>query len=217
MTAAPVSVAPGARDDAATIAALHRAVFPEYRTARLGPAFTRALFERFIASPHVTVLVARHGGEIIGYCIAGEQPILDAIRRTLLPHALIGAVLNARATIDAAALASVAQTARRLVRRVLARVRNRSGAATADDAAALSHRRTILLHLIGVAPAARGLGAGSALLAAFETAFALRYDDAVLSVRTDNLAARRLYEAFQWAADPHAPDATTCVYRRRYT
>jgi ribosomal protein S18 acetylase RimI-like enzyme len=149
------------------------------------------------------VILAERNGEMLGFAVL----LLD-VSRPLDRDWLWGSWLSlVRLSVTSTTVWArvVAAVARRLRRRP-AGERDASAAPPLPDDASL--------YLIGVAPAARGLGLGRSLLrSCVDRAIAAGRRGIVLSVRTDNAAAIRLYEDAGFVLVGDSPEYHTRVYR----
>jgi ribosomal protein S18 acetylase RimI-like enzyme len=153
--------------------------------ARLGWRYARAFLESFAADGTRSLLVAHRDGRVAGFA-AGEPSGRGAERyRRLRPAAARALLARPWLLLDPA-----------ILRMLGARWH---GAAPAGEDA-------WFLALFGVAPADRGRGIGTALLAAFEREGMSRgFNRATLLVRETNGAARALYERCGWSLGGAAP------------
>lgn len=197
--------------EAAEVAALHRAVFPDYESSRLGPAFCERLLNAYSVRTDAFVLVTGgDGGPITGYLVGCPPSVQRAVNDQL---ALRGALAYAARAVRspaqvAAGLGSAWKRARRVVGQKVGRSSAPAPPPDADEPVRGSDARVVL---IGVLPEARGTGAADALLAGF--ALRARHRGAQradLVVEAGNDAARRCYERNGWRAErPDAPDGSS--------
>lgn len=201
-----VVVRPAVGAELAAVARLHRSVFPQYQSSRLGPGFCRALLARYEAHDEATVLVAAGPDGPVGYLVGCPPAVQREVNDSLVLRAVVaGAVQFAGSPLRSLssagdALRRARRSARSLLRRLAAR---RSGGAdpgvrrsTANPGLGSAETRVVL---IGVAPKDRGSGTADALLVAFATRSAERGQrSADLVVAADNVAAQRCYERNGW-------------------
>ncbi len=153
--------------------------------ARLGTRYARAFLEPFAADGTRSLLVAHRDGRIAG--LAAGEPSGGGAERYRRLRSTAARALLARPwlLLDPAILHLVA-------------ARWHGPALAAEDA--------WFLALFGVAPADRGRGIGTALLAAFEREGRSRgFTRATLLVRETNHVARALYQRCGWSLGGVAP------------
>jgi GNAT superfamily N-acetyltransferase len=199
---------------------LHGEALPHGFFARLGHRFLQAYYDSFVASPHAVAFIAdaadgpagmlvgtvrngahyswvlrRHGGRLIG---RGLAALLTSPRVLLL-------FLRTR-------LARYSGGILRFARRSLAGVfRSRPPGPAVRQPAVLTH--------VAVSPAARGTGAGSALVATFtQAATAAGCSEAVLVTLAGPAGAGPFYRRLGWTLrdrhDDHDGRLLECYYRR---
>lgn len=195
--------------DIAFAAGLHAHALPQGFFVLLGPGFLRAYYRGFIASPHAIALVAEREGEPIGVLV-GTLDSAAHHRYIVRRHGWRLAV------VGAAGLAFHPRAAQRFLRtralryaRSIARAwRTRSaGSAGAQPGSTLRGPLGVLSH-VAVAAAARGTGAGTALVESFVVA-ARRTGTARVEVVTGARkdGAGSFYERLGWLrAGAHARD-----------
>lgn len=188
-------VRPLARGDLGFCAALHAEALPHGFFVQLGQRFLRAYYATFLDSPYAVALAAGIEGQPIGALVGVLDPRAHArwvTRHRGVPLALRGAV----------AMVSHPGAAFRFLRTRVGRYarawrRHRHGEATAphgptDIPAVLSH--------VAILPGARGVGAGAALVRAFEaSARAVGVRRAILTTLQGPDGAGTFYAALGWA------------------
>lgn len=180
--------------DCESVAALHRSAAPDQKNVQLGRRYLTALFTYFARTERSTALVAIGGGDLVGYCIGARQPYRAHMVLRLGPHAIPAMLRHPRLWYPAvgAVIGALKST--------------RSSHDESKYGAQYS--------LVGIAvhPAWRRQHVGERLIRAFCEA-APGSDDPMrfrLSVKRDNLGARRLYERAGWvAAHANASDVIT--------
>lgn len=193
----------------AAAAALHRAAFPHYDSSRLGAGYCGRMLRAYARHPEAWVAVARSDAGPIGYLVAAPPAVQRRVNRDLRPWALLAGL----------------RSPLRLARRALGHPAPAAiSSPSADQPATTSPSgapapppggwpvATIRLVLIGVAPHARGSGAGGLLLDDFAArARAGGHRAADLSVAVDNASARRAYARHGWIeAEVEAGAAVRC-------
>jgi ribosomal protein S18 acetylase RimI-like enzyme len=161
-TATPVVVVrPLRHRDHSFAAALHESALPHGFFGRLGTGFLRAYHESFMASPHAVAYVAENRDGRVGYLVGTFGPHNAWVLRNRWMKLVSRGALALLARPSELAFFLRTRTGSYLQRlvRVVAR----------RPAEARPHRTTppaVLTH-VAVAPAARGLGVGEALVDAF--------------------------------------------------
>lgn len=181
-------------DGVAFCAALHRQTLPHGLFPSLGDRFMRAYYECFAASPYGVLIIAQVSGVDIGF-VAGSldssQHRRWVSRRRRLRLAGLGLISLCARPVTAARFARTrARSYLRALRRTHSEQATDGGTAT-DGAAHLSH--------VATHPGARGLGAGAALVRAFEARAAESGAPYVyLTTLTGEAGAGSFYEALGW-------------------
>jgi len=188
--------------EAAEVADLHRSVFPDYESSRLGPGFCRRLLNAYSVRTDAFVLVTGgDGGPITGYLVGCPPAVQRAVNDQLAARGALAYAANA--VRSPRRVASGLGTAWRRARRVVGQKlgRGASGPSPVVGAAGPASESDARVVLIGVAPEARGTGAADALLAGFASRArrwgAARAD---LVLEAGNEPARRCYERNGWRA-----------------
>lgn len=198
------NISPLREEGLADVASIHLAAFRGYMNARLGSGYARAFLQWFMRDSMAIALVARtEAGSLAGYVVGAVEPYGERLTRSILPAAALALASRPWLLFD-----------RRIVRNILTRLhllpirpaRRREKPDLAPPTASLVG--------IGVAPSARGMGAGTALVSAFEeSARKLGAGSLRLSVYEDNRAARALYERCGWrTADLSRPPGAALYY-----
>ncbi len=190
----------GRPDDAAALAAVHAAAFPDYFQTHLGPDFLRRFYAAFLRPGHL-VVVAEADGVPIGL-VAGTDD-LAKFRSDLYPPNLIAFTTTflGKLVTDPVVRRSARSRLRHLgvaAQAVFERWRGRPDAADGDA------EHTMYLFSICVDPAQQGAGIATPLLAEFNRRSAeLGCRRVVLTVVDDNERAIRFYEREGWTRDAH--------------
>lgn len=208
--AAPVVMLSGrpadvARLDENTIAfcsELHTRVLPHGFFATLGSRFLGVYYRSFADSPHAVALIATVDGYPVGFLVGSSRA--RAHRQWVLRHcgfrlAVAGAV--ALLAHPRAAIRFARTRISQYRRRLLARGGDAGGGAgPVRDVAVLNH--------VAVLPGTRGVGAGRALVAAFESeARAGGAQTAYLTTLASEEGAGAFYEVLSWEPGPVRPTA----------
>lgn len=200
-----VQVVPLTEERVAEVVPIHLDAFGEALNGRLGAPYARALLRWFVRQPEAIALVAvADDGRALGYVAGTRAGYGPTMTRDLLPAALAGLARRPWALLDR----RFAATAVRRVAALLGRgvgLGPRSTPETHPGEPRLPEPVWSLV-AIGVARAARGSGAGSALVDRFERQARLLGAASVrLSVYADNAPARRLYDRRGWTVVGPAP------------
>lgn len=182
------SVRPFEHRDASAIAALHRRLFPEYRSTSLGPRFCARMYRRYATTDGAFGFVIWRGGERAGFVVGGGPGVHARINRSLR-----GAAAAALAMRPALAWKSVTGS-------LSLRVSKGRRMSSSHSVPHPRHQRAAKLVLIGVKENARGTGAAAELLDAFREEAARRgFDTVCLVVNRNNARARASYAKAGWA------------------
>lgn len=209
VSAPQVRVRLARREDLSRTARIHRRCLPEGFFARLGTEFLVRYHATFAASPHATLLVVEEGDEIVGF-LAGtvDNPAhyRSLVRRRPVGLALsgIGAVLRDRRL----AAEFVRTRTGRYSRAIGRQLRRRSG--PGEAAVADAPTVAVLTH-VAVTEAARGSGAGRALVDAFTERARDGGADEVRLVAAVEGAAPRFYRHLGWTSRGTRPAADGSV------
>jgi ribosomal protein S18 acetylase RimI-like enzyme len=172
----------GNDDDARFAAELHAAEISEGFLPSLGRPFLERLYRRIVREPRSFLLVAELDEQVIGF-LAGTEDV-RALYRAFLLHDGAGATL--------AALPRVLRSWRRVLETLRYPGSGQDGAPTGQIGEPLPAAELLA---IAVAPTARGLGAGRALVDAFTRELVVRRVPAArVVVGAGNAVAIRLYE-----------------------
>jgi len=183
------------------VAKLHEACFQGYYLTRFGPSFLEAMYGWYVASPEAIAHVALDPtGGVVGFAAGTSEasgyhrslfrdrggPMLAALLRRLLSHPVVtlGLVWE-RKDMVLQALSTMMLSRREAT--------NESGSPVQDES------QTASLVSIGTHPSFRRLGIAQRLTEFFLSDARDRGCTRVtLSVREDNVAARRFYESLHW-------------------
>jgi ribosomal protein S18 acetylase RimI-like enzyme len=179
------------RRDLDQVAVIHRELFPGDRRTQYGRGYLRAFYAFFMERAERAALVAtdRKTGRVVGFLLGAPGGFDCELEKRVFPAAVLGVVMRPTYWID-----------RRVWRRAIeflvgSRAISRKSENRGVDAG------TGYLYLVGVSPAARGLGVGKGLVSQFEDRCReLGFQKVVLSVHARNRMAREFYEGCGWRA-----------------
>jgi len=183
------------------VATLHEICFAGYYLTRLGPRFLRAMYGWYVESPEAIAHVAVDDrGRVLGF-VAGTTEE-SSYHSSLFRHragAMLSALLGQLIRHPFQTLGLVWER-KDMVLRALAAVTSRGPQpSNAASATAGDEPSPASLVSIGVEPSARRLGIARRLTELFLVdAWGRGSTTATLSVREDNLGARRFYESLGW-------------------
>jgi ribosomal protein S18 acetylase RimI-like enzyme len=191
------------------VVGLHEECFPGYYLTQLGPSFLKAMYAWYVESPEAIAHVAvGDDGRLLGFVagtIDGSNYAESLFRKTWRPMAL--ALARSLVSRPALTLRLVAER-KDLAWQGLSSVFG-PGSGEGPEAKAGLYRRPSSASLvsIGVKPSARRSGVGAKLSELFVREARKRGCKRVtLSVRDDNLAARRFYESMNWEETARSPE-----------
>jgi len=183
------------------VVALHEKCFPGYYLTNLGPSFLRALYGWYVQGSDAIAHVAIDRGESVAGFVAGTVDDSN-YRRSLFRSAWwrMALALGRRFITNPLLTLRLMGERKDLIRQALSAVSSgHSTKARPTDADSDRDQPTASLVSIGVRPSARRLGLGAALSEVFvREAWDRGCERIVLSVRDDNVAARRFYESLDW-------------------
>lgn len=167
----------------------HRHAFEGTLGVALGRRYTTAFLRWFLERAGAICLAAVDDREIEGYVFGAPEGYSRELNGALAPEIVRGFLTHPGALRHPAVL-----------RHVPMRIRGLFGMPVPAELAQRRVSGTIFdLVGIGTAPRVRGRGIGRAVLEAFEErVFAAGHAGIVLDVRTENAAARHLYESRGW-------------------
>lgn len=183
------------------VVALHQECFPGYYLTALGPSFLQAMYSWYVASPDAIAYVAlAPDGRVVGF-VAGTADGANyrrALFRSTWPRMVLA--LGRRLVSKPALTIRLIRERADLVWEALTSVLRRASSQAGDAAASLgAEAPPASLVSIGVEPSGRHSGVGAALSEFFVRAARDRGCERItLSVRDDNLTARRFYESTNW-------------------
>jgi len=182
------------------VAALHEVCFPDYYLTQLGTSFLEAMYGWYVKSPEAIAYVALdNSGHIVGF--VGGTTGAASYHRSLFRHqfgpllrALLGHLIR-RPLLTW----SLIWERKDLLPQAFSALVSRSSSPSAEYSAIVEGPPTASLVSIGVEPSHRRSGIARHLTELFLTEARQRGSELVtLSVREDNLAARRFYEGLHW-------------------
>jgi ribosomal protein S18 acetylase RimI-like enzyme len=189
MTAAGMTLVPMTAEMVPAVAKVHRVAFAGYMNARIGSAYVRTFMNWFLQVDQAIALVAIDSdGQVIGYVVGVSQGCARSMNRDLFWAAAAGMIVRPWLFFRA--------QFRTIIMNRLRLILGRSPAGRAEPELP---EPTMLLAAIGVSPSARGKKVGQGLMQAFEVkARQLQMRSLALSVYSENVVARRLYENCGW-------------------
>ena len=201
-----VVVEPMRMDDINDAVGLHMRAFPDSRSTKLGKVYVKKMFCWFLEYQADLSLAARKDGEIIGYVIGA----VGGYGRKLFRYAFFEVVFG---LLSHPGLWFQSETFL-LWESYLKGLLPEKTTASANEINPHQAKKAALAG-IAVDPDQRGQKIGTTLVIAFETAAAnLGVDKLTLSVHSDNLSARRLYDRCGWTMDSENQAANTVHYMK---
>ncbi|NIN68711.1 MAG: GNAT family N-acetyltransferase [Anaerolineae bacterium] len=189
------------RDHLQQVVALHEECFPGYYLTQLGPSFLEAMYAWYLESPeaiaHVAVGEDRRLLGFVAGTMDGPKYQVSLFRKTWRPMLL--ALFRSLVSKPALTLRLVAER-KDLAWQGLSSIFGLGFGEKSDAKAGLDQGPpSASLVSIGVKPSARRSGVGTELSELFLTEARERgCEQVTLSVRDDNLEARRFYESMNW-------------------
>jgi ribosomal protein S18 acetylase RimI-like enzyme len=197
--------------DLKAVVEIHIEQFPDSRSTSLGRPYLRKMYRWFLDKQAMLCLVALDNDQVVGFAAGAIGGYGRKIFRYALPEIALGLLMHP-------ALLLRPQTFllwRSYLQGILP-ARPAQNPNPANPAQPMILRAS--LSSIAVARAAQGRGVGKALMAALEaSARSLGATLLTLSVRSDNLAARRLYESCLWNVVNVTSDQDSVVYMKQLT
>lgn len=181
--------------DAKNVAVLHREVFPDYPSTKLGENFCTELYQSYAKTEGAFGFILRRGGECVGFVAGGIPGVHEQINQTLR-----GRAATALLTRPALASETISDRLSKIFRKTKP---SANGSAPLNGSASFDKKvdvkRAAKLVIIGVKESARGTGAAAELMRAFrEEALHRGFETIFLVVRRDNERARAAYEKSGW-------------------
>jgi ribosomal protein S18 acetylase RimI-like enzyme len=201
------------------VAALHEACFQGYYLTRFGSSFLQAMYGWYVSSPQAMAHVALEAtGRVVGF-VAGTTEA-STYHRSLFRHsggAILAALLRLLMSHPLRTLGLVWERRDMLPRALWALVARSPEAAPEAPAAADDESPAASLVSIGVSPSWRRLGIARRLSQTFLAEAGKRGCARVsLSVREDNVGARRFYQSLGWEETGRSPAAYHGSYSITY-
>ena len=197
-------------EDIHPVAEIHIEQFPGSRSTSLGRAYLRKMYRRFVERQPGLSLVILDSGQVVGFAVGAIGGYGRKIFRYTLGEILLGVLLHPRLLFKQ----KTYQLWQSYLKGLLpdrAKTSSRSGG---GEAPAAGERASLCS--IAIARSAQGRGLGKALLKALEDCFReMGVAQVMLSVQSDNLPARRLYESCQWEAQADLRALGSTSYRKR--
>jgi len=192
--------------DIKAAARLHCQAFPHSRSTKLGRPYVRKMFRWFITHQPGLSLIARRDGVIVGYVMGAVGGYGRKLFRYAFFEVLLGLLIHPNLWFQSETF---------LLWRSYLKGLFPQKASNPAQAAETPILVRAALAGIGVDPEQQGGGIGSSLVAAFEDAAReLGVGKLTLSVETDNVNARRLYDRHGWRVDSENKEANTVHYMK---
>jgi ribosomal protein S18 acetylase RimI-like enzyme len=183
------------------VAALHETCFPGYYLTRLGPAFLEAMYGWYVRSPEAIAYVALNQSERVVGFVAGTTRA-EGYHRSLFRHQagpLLWALLRRLVAHPLLTLGQIWERKDLLPQALSALLSPASGPSVESVPVPNTGPPAASLVSIGVEPSQRRSGIARRMTELFLREGAQRGSQLVtLSVREDNLGARRFYENLEW-------------------
>ncbi len=203
-----LQIQPLERKDIAELAQIHCQAFPQSRSTQLGILYVRKMFKWFIKYQPSLGYVAKQDHRIVGYVVGAIGGYGRKLFRYALVEIAIGLITHPRLW----AKESTFSLWKSYLRGLRPNHRNTKTGNGGNQGQPIS----AALAGIGVHPEKRGLGVGKALVQEFEIAAKNGGAETLtLSVSTNNLEARRLYEHCGWVQDNEDPATRSVHYTKR--
>jgi ribosomal protein S18 acetylase RimI-like enzyme len=180
------------------VASLHEVCFEGFYLTRFGPGFLKAMYEWYVTAPEAMAHVALDASDRVVGFVAGTSDD-QGYHRSLFRHsggAMLAALLGRLLSHPVVVLGLVWER-RDIASKALSSMVFRSRGTASEGSVTPSH--TASLVSIGTHPAHRRMGIARCLTELFLAEAGERGCTGVaLSVREDNLGARRFYESLDW-------------------
>jgi ribosomal protein S18 acetylase RimI-like enzyme len=205
-----ITIRPMLVNDIRQVVEIHIEQFPGSRSTSLGRAYLRKMYRWFVVRQPELSLVILDSDQVIGFAVGAIGGYGRKIFRYALGEIVLGMLLHPRLLFKQ----KTYQLWQSYLKGLLpAQTRSNSRSSGQDVPAA---RERASLCSIAIARSAQGCGLGKALLGALEDCFReIGVTQVVLSVQSDNLPARRLYESCEWEAQADLVELGSTSYRKR--
>jgi ribosomal protein S18 acetylase RimI-like enzyme len=189
--------------DLPAVVPLHLKTFSECKSALLGPRFVARFYQWFLIRDEAFALVAEEEDRVVGFTIGTRLGSGPAITKYTAPAAAQALLLRPWLLLHPE-MQSGFRLKLRQMRQPAPELPSLPGGPDLPTAALVG---------IGVSPHCQGRGIGARLMEAFEYEAHRRcYRRACLTVRRDNTAAHRLYQAHGWEELVARPDGDLSMY-----
>ncbi len=197
-----------AATDIEAVIAIHLEQFPHSRSSSLGKPYLRKMYRWFMETQPALSFVAIQSDRVIGFAVGA----IGGYGRKIFRYALAEIVLGLARRPGLLFQRQTYTLWNSYLRGLLPAPRSTPARQAAQSPVIMR----CSLSSIAVARAAQGQGVGKALIAALEeNARLLGATRMTLSVASDNLPARRLYESCGWQCMEVSSLPTSVVYVRR--
>ena len=182
------------------VAALHETCFEGYYLTRLGPRFLRAMYGWYVENPDAIAQVALDvSGRVAGFVAGTTRAETYHVSLFREQGGALLAALAWRAVTSPVETVRLVWQRKDLVRRAVPTVVRGSSQTTAPTGQSDDGPEPASLVSIGVDPSQRRSGIGRRLSELFlQEADRESCELVTLSVREDNMTARRFYESLDW-------------------
>jgi ribosomal protein S18 acetylase RimI-like enzyme len=197
-------------NDIRQVAEIHIEQFPGSRSTSLGRAYLRKMYRWFVERQSELALVILDCDRVVGFAVGATGGYGRKIFRYTLGEIALGMLLHPSLLFRK----KTYQLWQSYLKGLLpARIKT-NGRSGGHETPAAGERASLCS--IAIARSAQGRGLGKALLGALEDCFReMSVTQVTLSVQSDNLPARRLYESCQWEAQADLVELGSTSYRKQ--
>lgn len=198
------------REDIKSVVEIHLEQFPGSRSTSLGRFYLRKMYRWFVERQSELSLVVLDSGQIVGFAVGAIGGYGRKIFRYTFGEIAVGILLHPGLLLKK----KTYQLWQSYLKGLLpARVKTNSRS-EGDESLTAGIRASLCS--IAISSSAQGRGLGKALLRALEDCFReMGIVQVVLSVQSDNLPARRLYESCQWENQGDLAELGSTSYRKQ--
>jgi ribosomal protein S18 acetylase RimI-like enzyme len=185
------------KSDLPQVAAIHQVAFRDDIATLLGERVLIAQYAWFSKHfPHLAI-VCEQNNQVIGFVVGAASAYRKQMWKNIAPQVLIALLLHPWILfhLDVRRMFRNPQYLNNILRRIVPNKQSNKEPKKATSQATSK----IKLAIVAVAPFSRGQGVGQDLISAFEEkAIENGFEELVLYVKEENLAARRVYEKAGW-------------------
>jgi ribosomal protein S18 acetylase RimI-like enzyme len=184
-----VTISPMSREMIPEVGRIHFEAFAGYMNTRLGASYIEAFFAWFLMAEGAIALVALdREKKVLGYVVGAPIDYGPRMNRDLIRIAAVSVLMRPWLFFS-----------RTFWTIIVGRLRSYFGLSPTRESRFRFPEPAMSLIAIGVAPSARGKKVGLCLLRAFEDkAREMRIRSLQLTVYSNNVVARKLYETYDW-------------------